>query len=134
MHKGDQAARITPHAPCDCPPRQKPPTELPFPATEDNRESLQQWLLEYYKSSTFNTCEHQPLPLMDSVPMRLMVDPEAEPIAHHTPVPVPLHWQDQVKAGLDQDVALGVIEPVPVGKPVTWCHRMVVCAKKNGKP
>ena len=45
MHKGDQAARITQHAPCDCPPCQKPPpkpTELPFPATEDNRESLQQ--------------------------------------------------------------------------------------------
>ena len=137
MHKGDQATGITQHAPCDCPPRQKPPpkpTELPFPAPEDNRESLQQWLLEYYKSSTFNTCEHQPLPLMDSVPMRLMVDPEVEPVAHHTPVPVPLHWQDQVKAGLDQDVALGVIEPVPVGEPVTWCHRMVVCAKKNGKP
>ena len=137
MNKGYQAARITQHAPCDCPPRQKPPpkpTELPFPATEDNRESLQQWLLEYYKSSTFNTCEHQLLPLMDSVPMRLMVDPEAEPVAHHTPVPVPLHWQDQVKAGLDQDVALGVIEPVPIGEPVTWCHRMVVCAKKNGKP
>ena len=126
-----------PHPSCDCPPRQHPPpkpTALPFLATEDNRASLQQWLLDYYKSSTFNTCEHQPLPLMDSVPMRLMVDPDAEPVAHHTPVPVPLHWQDQVKAVLDQDVALGVIEPVPVGEPVTWCHRMVVCAKKNGKP
>lgn len=31
-------------------------------------------------------------------------------------------------------MALGVIEPVPVGEPVTWCHRMVVCAKKTGKP
>ena len=137
MNKESQAASINQQTPCDCPPRQKPPpkpTELPFPATEENRVSLQQWLLEYYKSSTFNTCEHQPLPLMDSVPMRLMVDPEAEPVAHHTPVPVPLHWQDQVKAGLDQDIALGVIEPVPVGEPVTWCHRMVVCAKKNGKP
>ena len=137
MNKEDKAAGITQHAPCDCPPRRKPPpkpTELPFPATEDNRASLQQWLLDHYQSSTFNTCEHQPLPLMDSVPMRLMVDPDAEPVAHHTPVPVPLHWQDQVKAGLDQDVALGVIEPVPVGEPVTWCHRMVVCAKKNGKP
>ena len=29
---------------------------------------------------------------------------------------------------------MGVLEPVPVGKPVTWCHRMVICAKKNGKP
>ena len=51
--------------------------------------------------------------------MRLMVDPEAEPVAHHTPVLVPLHWQDQVKAGRDRDVGLGVIEPVPVGEPVT---------------
>ena len=138
MNKEDKAAGITQHhVPCDCLPRRKPPpksTELPFPATEDNREPLQQWLLEYYKSSTFNTCEHQPLPLMDSVPMRLMVDPDAEPVAFHTPVPVQLHWQNQVKTGLDQDVALGVIEPVPVGEPVTWCHCMVVCAQKNGKP
>ncbi|VDI34220.1 Hypothetical predicted protein [Mytilus galloprovincialis] len=66
--------------------------------------------------------------------LRLMVDPEAEPVAHHTPVPVPIHWKEEVKAGLDQDVRLGVLEPVPVGEPVTWCHRMVVCAKKNGKP
>ncbi|XP_048575650.1 uncharacterized protein LOC116619407 [Nematostella vectensis] len=127
----------TPDNSCTCPRRQMPPpkpTEPPFPATEDNRANLQEWLLDYYKSSTFNTCEHQQLPLMDGIPMRLMVDPEAEPVAHHTPIPVPLHWQEEVKAGLDQDVALGVLEPVPVGEPVTWCHRMVVCAKKNGKP
>jgi len=55
-------------------------------------------------------------------------------LPHHKPVPVPLHWREAVKQGLDQDVRLGVIEPVPVGEPVTWCHRMVVCAKKNGKP
>ena len=42
--------------------------------------------------------------------MKLMVDPDATPTAHHTPVPVPLHWQDQVKAGLDQDVRLGVLD------------------------
>ena len=124
-------------AACNCPRRQKPPpkpTQPPYPATEANRERLQQWLLEYYKSSTFNTCEHQSLPLMEGVPMRLMVNPDAEPVVHHTSIPVPLHWQEEVKAGLDQDVALGVLEPVPVGEPVTWCHRMVVCAKKNGKP
>eukprot|EP00794_Sanderia_malayensis_P008294 gene8294-9178_t len=127
-----------PTKPCDCPLRQQPPPKPaapPFPATEANRERLQDWLLDYYKSSTFNTCEHQRLPLMDSVPMRLMVNhPDANPVAHHTPTPVPLHWQEEVKAGLDQDVALGVLEPVPVGAPVTWCHRMVVCPKKNGKP
>ena len=122
---------------CDCPRRQLPPPKpekLPFPATDDNRKKLEDWLLNYYRSSTFNTCEHQQLPLMEGPPMRLMIDKNAEPTAHHTPIPVPLHWQDEVKAGLDQDVALGVIEKVPIGEPVTWCHRMVICAKKNGKP
>ena len=122
---------------CTCPRRQKPPprpTQLPFPATEANRPHLQQWLLDYYSTGTFNTCEYQPLPLMEGVPMRLMVNPTAEPVAHHSPVPVPLHWQADVKKGLDQDMMLGVLEPVPVGEPVTWCHRMVVCAKKNCQP
>ena len=124
-------------APCGCPTHQlppPPPASLPFPATEENRPKLQQYLLDYYGSSTFNTCEHQELPLMDCPPMKLMVNPDATPVAHHKPVPVPLHWREAVKQGLDQDVRLGVIEPVPVGEPVTWCHRMVVCAKKNGKP
>ena len=122
---------------CTCPRRQpppQPPTALPFPATEENRERLEKWLLDYYSSSTFNVCEHQPLPKMSGPPIRLMVDPDARPVAHHTPIPVPVHWQDEVKAGLDQDVRLGVIEPVPVGTPVTWCHKMVICPKKSGKP
>ena len=51
----------------------------------------------------------------------------------HT-TPVPLHWQDAVKAGLDRDVRLGVLEPVQIGEPVTWCHPMVICAKQNGTP
>ena len=122
---------------CNCPKRQKPPelpTKLPFPPAEENVQALKEFLLDYYMSSTFNTCEHQPLPMMEGPPLKLMVDPLATPVAHHTSVPVPLHWQDTVKAGLDQDVKLGVIEPVPVGEPVTWCHRMVVCPKKNGKP
>ncbi len=100
----------------------------------ENRQKLHDYLLEYYHASTFNTCENQPLPAMDGTPLQLMVDPDASPVAVHTPVPVPMHWRDEVKQGLHRDVALGVIEPVPVGEPVTWCHRMVVCAKKNDKP
>ena len=124
-------------APCNCPKRQLPPPKpdhIPFAPTEENREKLQEWLLNYYRSSTFNMCEHQPLPMMEGPPMHLMIDPEATPVAHHKPLPVPLHWRDDIKAGLDQDVRLGVIEPVPIGEPVTWCHCMVVCPKKNGKP
>jgi hypothetical protein len=77
---------------CKCPKCETPPpapSVLPFPATEANREKLQQYLLDRYKSSTFNTCQHQPLPHMSGPPMRLMVDPDATPVAHHTPVPVP---------------------------------------------
>ena len=125
------------HTECGCPKRETPPpipTNLPYPATEEFRVDLQQYLLDRYKSSTFNTCEHQSLPPMAGPPMQLMVDSNATTVAHHTPVPVPPHWQEEVKAGLDQDVSLGVIEPVPVGDPVKWCHRMVICAKKNGKP
>ena len=144
-HSNNGAASSTPSTapvsdsthPCECPLRVVPPprpTSLPFPATEENRERLEKWILDYYKSSTFNVCEHQPLPMMSGPPMQLMVDRDARPVAYHTPIPVPIHWQDAVKAGLDQDVRLGVIEPVPVGTPVTWCHRMVICAKKSGKP
>ena len=64
--------------------------------------------------------------------MQLMIDPMAKPTAYHSPIPVPIHWQDAVKAGLDRDVRLGVLEPISVGEPVTWCHRMVICAKKMG--
>ena len=71
---------------------------------------------------------------MNSPPMRLIIDPNATPTAHHSPIPVPLHWQDAVKAGLDRDVRLGVLKPVPIGEPVTWCHHMVICAKKDGTP
>jgi len=41
--------------------------------------------------------------------MKLMVDKDAEPIAHNTSIPVPIHWREAVKAGLDQDVRLGVL-------------------------
>ena len=124
-------------ADCSCPKRElppPPPTQLPCPATDGNRETLRQFMLDHYKGSTFNTCEHQPLPMMSGPPLKLMIDPGATPFAYHSPIPVPLDWRADVKAGLDRDVLLGVIEPVPIGEPVTSCHRMVVCAKKDGKP
>ena len=122
---------------CDCPQREFPPprpSAIPFPATEENKDRLKDWLVKRYSSSTFNTCEHQPLPMMDVPPLRLMVNKEATPSACHKAIPVPLHWMEKVKADIDRDVQLGVIEPVPIGDPVTWCHRMVVTAKKNGEP
>ena len=122
---------------CSCPIRTKPPplpTALPFPATEANRAALQNWILDRYRCSTFNTFECQTIPLMEGPPLELHVDPETKLIVVHKPTPVPLHWQQEVKASIDRDVKLGVLEAVPVGEPVTWCHRMVTARKKNSKP
>jgi len=35
---------------------------------------------------------------------------------------------------LDADVAMGVIEEVPIGEPSEWCHRMVLARKADGSP
>jgi hypothetical protein len=123
--------------PCSCPRRTTapPPPELPFPATADNRKELEDFILKYYAPTAFNQCEKQPLPLMDGhPPLRLHVDENAKPFAIHKARPVPMHWQQEVKAGLDRDVALGVLERVPVEEPTDWCAPMTIAAKKNGAP
>ena len=127
----------TPEETCNCPKREgipPLPKELPFPCCEENNGKMESWLLDYFKSTTFNTCPHQQLPKMCGPPIEIHVDPSAPPRAVHTPAIVPLHWQEKVKADLLRDEALGVIERVPYGEPVTWCHRMVVTRKHDGTP
>ena len=58
----------------------------------------------------------------------------AQPTAVHKPVPVAIHWRDEVKQQLDQDCKLGVLEKVNVNNPAEWCHKMVVVPKKTGRP
>ena len=87
------------------------------------------------RASTFNTCNCQPLPLMkDSPPLELFVDPTAKPVACHKAANVPNHFKDRVEAELRCDVRLGVLEEVPPNTPSTWCSRMCIQVKKNGKP
>ena len=115
-------------AACGCPRRSPPPDtprELPFKVTAENTEKMRQWILSRYAASTFNTCPHQPLPAMTGPPMSIWVKPDAEPEATSRPVRVPAHWREQVAEQLERDVALGVIERVPPGTPVTWLHNMV---------
>ena len=76
----------------------------------------------------------QTLPLMRVEPLPIPVRSDVRPTAVHTSVPVPLQWEAKVHRDLMRDVALGVIEPVPVNTPVTWCSRMVVVPKHNGEP
>ena len=125
---------------CSCPIRDPNPPPMPknlppgLSATEKDVPALRQWLLDYYGATTFNTCEHQPLPMMNCEPLRLHVDPNAKPVAFHKPALVPIHWQDQVFKDLERDVQIGVLEKVSPNTPVTWCSRMVVTAKADGTP
>ena len=107
---------------CTCPLRAiapDTPEKIPFEPTEQNVPRLESWLKEYYSSSAFNCCECQPLPKMHGEPLKIFMKDGVKPIASHSPIPIPLHWQAKVKAGLDRDEAIGVIEKVPPGTPPT---------------
>ena len=123
---------------CKCPRRTLPPSDpptLPCAATEENLPILKQFILDRFAASGFNTCEHQPLPLMSgSEPLRLHVDPAAKPVAIRTPSQVPLHWKEPVREGLERDVRLGVLEKLPENTPTEWCSRMVITPKSDGSP
>ena len=124
-------------APCGCSVRTSPPPrpeDLPFTPTVENIPQMHEWLLQRYSSSTFNQCKHQPLPGLSGPAISLHVDPNATPHAVHTTIPVPIHWLEAVKEQLDSDVAMGVIEKVPIGEPSPWCHRMVIARKSDGSP
>lgn len=71
---------------------------------------------------------------MTGKPLDIVFKEGTEPVAVHMPITIPHHWKSQVKVGLDRDVALGIIEPVPMGTPTHWCSRMVVTPKKDGSP
>ena len=122
---------------CSCPARStapEPPEKIPFEPSASNVPKLEAWIRDHYAASAFNTCECQALPKMHGPPLKIFMQEGVRPVASHSPIPVPLHWQKKVKAGLDRDVAIGVIERVPPGTPTTWCHRMVVVPKKDNTP
>ena len=137
MNDGCSAPHNSHDASCSCPQREVSPprpSELPFPCTPENNKRLKAWLLDRYAASTFNTCPHRALPCMEGPPVEIHVDPTATPKACHTPANEPLHWQQRVHDDLLRDEALGVIERVPYGEPVIWCHRMVITRKHDGSP
>ena len=105
------------------------PHNLPYLATDDNVDRLKQYLIDSFKSTAFNKCP--PFPAVETKPVHIHLKPDAKPHAQHVPIPIPFHWKSDVKNDLDLDVERG---PVPIGTPVQWCSRMLVTAKKNGKP
>ena len=72
--------------------------------------------------------------MLNAKPGHIFLKPDAVPHASHTFIPVPHHWKKEVKAKLDDYVKRGIIIPVPIGTPVTWCAQMVIARKKDGRP
>ena len=118
---------------CSCPRRESCPPPPKFDPTL-SISGLRKLLIKHYGASAFNQCTRQTLPLMKGEPLPIPTRMDIKPVAVHTPVAIPLHWEEKVHRDLMRDVALGVIEPVPINTPVTWCSRMVVVPKHNGEP
>ena len=57
------------------------------------------------------------------------MDPAVKPVAI-----IPIHLKARVKADLDRDVRLGILEKVDISSPVKWLSRMLVTMKKDGSP
>ena len=136
--EGDMELKPTPCNPkpdgsCNCPRRETANTKPKFDKNL-NGVQLKNLIVNHYAASAFNRCTRQRLPRMEGEPLPIITDPTAKPYAVHNPVPIPLHWEDQVKKDLERDCALGVIEPVPINTPVKWCARMVVVPKHSGEP
>ena len=104
---------------------------LPCPATTENIPKLKEHLI---KSFPTVFAKSSPFRAMRCPPVHIHLKEDAQPYARHVPITIPVHWRDTVKADIDRDVENGVIEPVPIGEPVSWCSPMVVAAKKDGRP
>ena len=110
------------------------PSAIPFPPVKENVLKLEGWIKQFFAASAFNTCPHQKLPAMTGALMNVTLRKDAVPHAVHTPIPIPLHWEEAVLKELKKDLALGIIEPVPSTTPTTWCSRAVILPKKDGTP
>ena len=121
-----QCTSVTPSIPAR-------PVAPPLPLIEENVDRLQGWLLQHFSSTTFNTSTY-PLPVMTGAPHRIHVVSGAKPVAYHTPLTIPKHWEAEVRKQLEEDVKRGVLRQVPAGEATEWCSRMVVTSKKNGQP
>ena len=109
----------------------KSQASLPFPPKEENIGRLKDHLINSFPEVFVRST---PFKSMNCKPVHIHLKDDAIPAAIHVPIPIPLHWKEEIKADLDRDVKNGIIEPVPVGERVTWCSPMVVVPKKDGRP
>ena len=95
---------------------------------------MKERLLNCYAAAAFNQCPHTLLPLMITEPIWIHISPEAKPVPAMTASMVPIHLREDVKRQLDEDVALGMLEKVPICTLTTWQARMHMVMKPDRSP
>ena len=108
------------------------PTQLPFPATPKNIPKLEEYIKEHFTASVFNNSS--PFPSLTGQPAKIHLKSNTVPHARHCPIPMPHYRKAEVKKSLYRDVERGIIAPVAIGTPVTWCSPMVVVSKPDRTP
>ena len=109
------------------------PSVIPFVPCEDNISKLRQYLTESFAQSTFN--RNKPFPKLSTPPAHIHLKNDyVLPRPAIWPATIADNWEDEVKKAIDKDVELGIITKVPFNEPTTWCARMVVVKKRDGRP
>ncbi|CAL8135979.1 unnamed protein product [Orchesella dallaii] len=98
-------------------------TNLPSTEAEEIKEKLLKQLGVAFDDSTLKP--------MTGAPMKIDLIPDAKPCRRYKTYTIPFHWREQVQQQLDDMKTKGIIEPVPVGESVDWCHPMVIVPKKD---
>ena len=88
------------------------PSQLPFAPIPENVTLLETYIMEKFEQTGFNA--DAPFPSLSTPPAHIHIKPDAIPYARHVPIPVPHHWKNEIKAGLDRDVERGIIARVPI--------------------
>ena len=120
---------------CEYPECTKPPScpkSLPFGCIPTNNEKLYKWILERFSTSAFNQCSHQQPPEVTVPEISVHVNKNTVPHTVRTPALLKLQWQESAKTQLDNGVAMGIREKIPIGKPSRWFHQMIITPKSDG--
>ena len=105
--------------------------ENPKGTTMETRSFLK--LIRRRRSPTTSTIDRETCGCI-SPPLRLYVEQKVRPLVCNKPGNTLLHFQAEVKTGLDKNVRLGVLQKMPPDAPVhSYLHRMGIAKKRTGK-
>lgn len=104
------------------------PKKLPYLPTTENVPLVEKYILEKFKDNTFK--KSKPFPSISTKPTHIHLKTGYTQYAQHAPISIALHWKEEVKQSLNEDL---VIEPVSIGEPVKWWSKMIVIPRNDGR-